>query len=61
MFRICSHQENIMNIEQIREAVADALEARGHGNREFLRSIREGRQDSGPFMIGALAVGQVTD
>ncbi len=50
-----------MNIEQIREAVADALEARGHGNREFLRSIREGRQDSGPFMIGALAVGQVTD
>lgn len=45
-----------MQIEQIRAAVADALEHKGHGNREFLQSIREGRQDSGPFMIGALAV-----
>lgn len=42
-------------IEQVRAAVADALEARGHGNREFIRQVREGAQDDGPYMIGAIA------
>lgn len=42
------------NIEAVRAAVADGLEARGHGNQQFLREIREGRRDDGPFMIGAL-------
>ena len=42
------------HIETVRAAVADGLEARGHGNQQFLREIREGRRDDGPFMIGAL-------
>lgn len=42
-------------IDAIREAVAEALEARGHDNRQFLREIREGQRDDGPFMLGALA------
>lgn len=42
-------------IDDIREAVADALEKRGHDNREFLREIRAGDRDDGPFMLGALA------
>ncbi|MCE7796539.1 hypothetical protein LWE61_08180 [Sphingobium sufflavum] len=42
-------------IAEIRSAVADALEQRGHGNREFLRQVRDGEQDDGPFMQGALA------
>ncbi len=42
-------------IDDIREAVANALEARGHNNRQFLREIREGHRDDGPFMLGALA------
>ncbi|HEX7856053.1 MAG TPA: hypothetical protein VF503_20410 [Sphingobium sp.] len=42
-------------IEHIRSAVADALEARGHGNSEFLREIRSGLRDDGPYMQGALA------
>lgn len=43
------------SIEQVREAVAATLEARKHGNREFIRQVREGAQDDGPFMIGAIA------
>ncbi|MBB6191535.1 hypothetical protein FHS51_001762 [Sphingobium wenxiniae] len=42
-------------IDDIRDAVAKALEARGMDNRQFLRDIREGRRDDGPYMIGALA------
>lgn len=42
-------------IEQVREAVAIALEKRGHGNKEFIRQVRAGEQDDGPFMIGAIA------
>ncbi|WP_169800571.1 hypothetical protein [Sphingobium cloacae] len=42
-------------IDDIREAVATALETRGLNNREFLRDIREGRRDEGPYMLGALA------
>ena len=46
-------------IENVRAAVADALETRGHGNLEFIREIREGSRDDGPFMIGALAWAKV--
>ena len=43
------------DIQEMRAAVADALEKRGHGNRAFLADIREGRRDDCPFMIGARA------
>lgn len=46
-------------IESVRAAVADGLEARGHGNQQFLREIREGYRDDGPFMVGALIWAQV--
>jgi hypothetical protein len=42
-------------IEDIRDAVARALEQRGLENKEFLRQVREGEQDNGPYMVGALA------
>ena len=42
-------------IEDIRDAVAAALEQRGLGNTQFLGEIREGKRDDGPFMTGALA------
>lgn len=45
----------MQDLEKVRAAVADALEQKGHGNREFLADIREGRRDDGPFMIGARA------
>ena len=41
--------------ESVRAIVADAVSKR-HGNREFVRQIREGEQDDGPFMQGAFAV-----
>ena len=44
-----------MNDEKLREIVADAV-ARTHGNREFIRQIREGEQDDGPYMVSAFAV-----
>lgn len=44
-----------MKIEDIRSAVANNLEARGLSNRTFLREIRNGKRDDGPYMIGALA------
>lgn len=44
-----------MSIQDIRNAVAQALEVRGLDNREFLRQIRSGEQDDGPYMTGALA------
>ena len=43
------------HIDDIRDAVAEALKTRGIGNPAFLEEIREGRRDDGPFMIGALA------
>lgn len=46
----------MIEIEAIREAVATALEKVGHGNELFIRSVREGGQDDGPFMVGAIAV-----
>lgn len=42
--------------EDVRSIVADALVAVGHGNAEFIRSLRNGQQDDGPFMRGGLAV-----
>lgn len=44
-----------MKIDDIRAAVADTLEARGLSNRTFLREIRKGQRDDGPYMIGAIA------
>ncbi|MCW2391926.1 hypothetical protein [Sphingobium sp. B11D3A] len=41
-------------IDDIRDAVAKALEERGHGNRQFLDEIRAGARDEGPFMFGAI-------
>jgi len=46
-------------INELRDAVASALEARGFDNREFLRQIRAGEQDDGPYMLGALAVARI--
>lgn len=45
-----------MDIDDVRNAVADALKRVGHGNELFIQSIREGGQDDGPFMRGAFAV-----
>ena len=42
-------------IDDVRDAVACALEARGLSNRQFISEIREGKRDDGPFMLGALA------
>jgi len=48
--------DNVMDhIEQVRAAVADALEERGISNKQFIAEIREGRRDDGPYMVGALA------
>lgn len=44
-----------MTREEIRNIVADHVETT-HGNPEFIRQIRSGDQDDGPFMVGALAV-----
>lgn len=46
-------QEAVM--QDLRTAVADALTERRHGNAEFIRQVREGAQDDGPFMVGAIA------
>lgn len=44
-----------MTLNEIRNIVADRVEMT-HGNVEFIRQIRSGDQDDGPFMSGALAV-----
>jgi hypothetical protein len=54
MFHI--RRQMMQSIDDIREAVAKALEARGLDNRKFLGEIRAGQRDDGPYMIGALAV-----
>lgn len=46
-------------INDIRDAVAKALEGRGFDNRKFLGEIRSGQRDEGPYMIGALACAQL--
>lgn len=50
-----------MKIDDVRNAVADALEERGLNNRTFLEEIRSGKRDDGPFMIGALACARLSD
>lgn len=47
------------NIEQVRAAVADGLEARDIGGAAWRQDIREGRRDDTPFMVGALIWAQV--
>lgn len=44
-----------MTLNELRNIVADRVEMT-HGNVEFIRQIRDGEQDDGPFMSGALAV-----
>lgn len=44
-----------MTLIELRNTVADRVEMT-HGNEEFIRQIRSGDQDDGPFMSGALAV-----
>ena len=44
-----------MTLNELRNIVADRVEMT-HGNEEFIRQIRNGEQDDGPFVIGALAV-----
>lgn len=44
-----------MNEKEIRSIIADKLETT-HGNKEFIRQVREGEQDDGPFMQGAFAI-----
>ncbi|MEC3912205.1 hypothetical protein U5A82_17500 [Sphingobium sp. CR2-8] len=46
-------------IEHVRAAVADGLEARDIGDQSWRQDIREGRRDDTPFMIGALIWAQV--
>jgi hypothetical protein len=48
-------------IKQIRDAVASELENRGLDNRKFLREIRAGKRDDGPYMIGALAATRLAE
>ena len=44
-----------MTLMELRGVVADRVEMM-HGNAEFIRQIRSGDQDDGPFITGALAV-----
>jgi hypothetical protein len=44
-----------MTLIELRNIVADRVEMT-HGNEEFIRQIRSGEQDDGPFMSGASAV-----
>ena len=44
-----------MTLIELRSVVADHVEMT-HGNVEFIRQIRDGEQDDGPFIKGALAV-----
>lgn len=45
-----------MDIQEVRDTVADMLVEVGHGNLLFIDDIRTGNQDDGPFMRAALAV-----
>ena len=49
-------RSQMLKLEEVRDAVATELEARGIGDRSFYEEIREGRRDDGPFMVGALAL-----
>lgn len=45
-----------MDVEEVRNVVADMLVETGHGNEHFIQSVRDGGQDDGPFMRAAMAV-----
>jgi hypothetical protein len=47
------------NVNQMRAAMADGLEARNIGGAAWRHDIREGRRDDTPFMVGALIMAQV--
>jgi hypothetical protein len=47
-----------MTLIELRGVVADRVEMM-HGNAEFIRQIRSGDQDDGPFITGALAIWSV--
>jgi hypothetical protein len=47
-----------MTLNELRNIVADRVEML-HGNVEFIRQLRSGEQDDGPFITGALAVWSV--
>jgi hypothetical protein len=55
---ISPHPPTPKQIDIIRDAVAHALEQRGLDNHEFLRQIRSGEQDHGPYMTGAFAAAE---
>ena len=42
-----------MTKQEARDLIADTLP---HDNKEFLRQIREGEQDDGPYITGAFLV-----
>lgn len=44
-----------MDNEQIRQIVADYVSLT-HGNEEFIRQMRDGEQDDGPYLTGAYAI-----
>ena len=44
-----------MTLKELRNIVADRVQIM-HGNPEFIRQIRDGEQDDGPFIVGALAI-----
>ena len=44
-----------MTLIELRNIVADHVQMM-HGNPEFILQIRDGEQDDGPFITGALAI-----
>ena len=44
----------MVKIEDVRAAVAEALQERDIGQPPFWNDIREGRRDDTPFMVGAM-------
>jgi hypothetical protein len=47
-------KEMLVSNQMVRDAVADEV-GKTHGSREFVRQIRSGEQDDGPFMRGGFA------
>lgn len=45
-----------VDIDDVRNAVADALERVGLSNPGFIAGMRKGDHDDGPFMFGAQAI-----
>jgi hypothetical protein len=47
-------EDGMVKIEDVRAAVAEALQERDIGQPPFWNDIREGRRDDTPFMVGAM-------